>query len=641
MGAWPFAVMLFLGAGYWAARGAFAGGTFRGRLILGARVAFTLAVPVTVAAVIGQGPARAEAAAFALLVALVGQQLLTAFLQRSGVRTVAPEATLGAFAGAGALVLIGLPFIETSPDHGLTAVALLIQLPAALAIGAMLVPRPAADKDWSATAWEAVPLGMSLIAAAVAFQSVSQGAGNVALILVVAYLAITAVRLPLRQHRWAYWWFARAAVTVLALTAFHQLQQEAGPVVVADEVVRPAMVLVTVLALQVSLPLVAAARRRAPRWILADAGAVLLIQLVASATLAQTGSADWQATSAAGVTALGAAASGYFLRREDGSVWLAPVAFGSLLAFSDGNLLNVELILGIFAAYAAVMVVAEPQRIRKGWYFVAARVLTAGLALVLSYDITASPTVVSVTFAVVLAAQHGVRWAMRSRLAEVPFQQAAVWITLAGQALLPLVYTAGRGTSGLLVQDDDGGRWVVLLELLMLLASAVVARKLFVARGALYFTVYAALFGVLALGPLFTFGGTFLASAVLSHTGTAVGGAVRGAARGCCRDRAAPPERWHGGRGALALAGDRWFLRRYRPGGLTVGGGLGDRCRGPGSFRCVLCGFACRGPAPAVSAGSLGGTRRRHGLGGGGLSGPDRRVGQFPALVGRRRLGGR
>ncbi|MCU1434257.1 MAG: hypothetical protein JWR71_982 [Pseudarthrobacter sp.] len=521
IGAWPFAVMLFLGAAYWAARGAFALGAFRGRLVLGARVALTLAVPVTVAAVIDHGPARTEAAAFALLVALVCQQLLTAFLQRSGVKTVAPEATLGAFAGAGALVLIGLPFLETSPAHELTFVALLIQLTAALAIGALLVPRPAADKDWSATVWEAMPLAMSLVAAAVAFRSVSQGAGNVVLILVVAYLAITAVQLPLRQHRWTYWWFARAGATVLALTAFHQLQDEAGPVIIADEAVRPATVLVTILALQVGLPLLATARRRAPRWILADAGAVLLMQLVATASLAQSWATGWQATSAAVLTALGAGASGYFLRSKTGAGWLAPVAFGSLLAFSDGDLLNVELILGIFAVYAAVMVVAEPERLRKGWYFVAARVLTAALAVVLSYDISASPTVVSLTFAVVLAAQHAVRWAMRARLAEVPFQQAAVWITLAGQALLPLVYVAGRG-SARLQAGDDGGRWVVLLELLMLLASAVVARKSFGARGALYFTVYAGLFGVLSLGPLVTFGGTYLAMAILSHTGTAV-----------------------------------------------------------------------------------------------------------------------
>lgn len=521
MGAWPLAVMLVLAAGYWGARGALACGTFRGRLVLGARAALTLAVPVLVAAIVGHGPERAEAAAFGLLVALVCQQLGTAVLQRSGVRVLAPESTLAVVAGAAALVLIVLPLIETSRSHHLTAIALLIQLPAVFVVGALLVPRPATDKNWSATVWEAMPLGISVVATTVAFQSVSQGLGNITLILVVGYLAFMALRLPLLQHRWAYWWFARAAATVLALTGFQQLQDEAGPLVIAGDVVRPATVLVTVLALQLTQPLVAAARRRTPRGILADPGAVILLQLVAAASLGTSGAEDTQAHAAAVFTALGAAASGYFLRREAGAVWLAPAAFGVLLSVSDGDLLTSELVLGIFAVYAAVMVVAEPQRTRKGWYFVAARVLTAGLAVVLSYDITASPTVVSVTFAMVLAAQHAVRWVMRSRLAEIPFQQAAVWITLAGQALLPVVYLAGQRSFRLQTQDD-GGRWVVLLELLMLLASAVVARKLFGARGAHYFAVYASLFGVLALGPLFTFSGTFLVFAVLSHTGTAV-----------------------------------------------------------------------------------------------------------------------
>jgi hypothetical protein len=62
---------------------------------------------------------------------------------------------------------------------------------------------------------------------------------------------------------------------------------------------------------------------------------------------------------------------------------------------------------------------------------------------------------------------------------------------------------------------------VVLFEVLLLLVSTAVARKLFRVRGSLYFAVYAALAGVLALGPLVIFGGTFLVSAVLSHTGTA------------------------------------------------------------------------------------------------------------------------
>ncbi|WP_426226330.1 hypothetical protein [Pseudarthrobacter sp. DSP2-3-2b1] len=522
MGAWPLAVMLVLSAGYWAARAVYSAGDFRGRLVLGARVALTFAVPVTVAALMDNDLRRVEASVFALLVALVCQQVLTAILERAGLRAISPQATLGVFGAGGALVLIGLPVFETSLDHALTAAGLFLQLVAALVIGAMMVPRPAAEKDWSASVGEALPLGISVVTAAVAFQAVSQRAGNMALLLVVAYLMATALRLQFRQHRWTYWWLGRAAATVLVLTAFHQLRAESGPLVLAGQVLQPATVLVIVLALQLSFPLIAAARRRAPRYVVADAVAVLLVQLACSATLARGDSPDWQGTWAIGLVALCAAAAGYFLRSESGAVWLAPASLVLLLALSGGDLLQVELVIGVYAVYSTLMVVAEPQRVRKGWYFVAARVLTAALALVLSYDLTASPTVVSLTFAAVLAAQHAVRWLMRSRLTEVPFQQAAVWITLAGQAVLPLAYIVGPGITTAAGRDHDGGRWVVLLELLMLLASAVVARRLFIARGALYFAVYALLFGVLALGPLVTFGGTFLIQPVLSHTGAAV-----------------------------------------------------------------------------------------------------------------------
>jgi hypothetical protein len=521
MGAWPLAGMLVLASAFWAVRGILTAGALRGQMVLAARAAITLAVPVTVAAVADDGPGRAAAAGFGLLVALVCQQMVSAVLQRFAVRTLAPEASLGAFAAAGAVTLIVLPFLDTAPDNGLTGPAVLVQLLAALAIGLLLVPRPDTERDWHATVWEALPLGLSAVAVTVAFQAVSQGAGNGALLLVAGYLFATARRLRLRQHRWTYWWLGRGTATVLVLTAFDQLQQDSGPTVIGDELLYPATVLITSLALQLVFPLLAAARRRAPRWILADAGAVLLLQLSGCAILAPLEAATWQGTYAAVVVALGAAATGYFLRAEAGSEWFAPVAFGALLVFTDGELAEVELLLAIFAVFCAVMVVAAPQPVRKGWYFVAARVLTAGLAVVLSYDITTSPTVVSLTFALVLAAQHAVRWAMRSRLADIPFQQAAVWITLAGQALLPLAYVLQPASTGVLEQDDDGGRWVVLLELFLLLVSAVVARKFFTARGALYFGVYAALFGVLSLGPLFSFGGRFLAAPVLDNTGTA------------------------------------------------------------------------------------------------------------------------
>ncbi|WP_267275876.1 hypothetical protein [Arthrobacter sp. CDRTa11] len=521
LGAWPLAAMLVLASAFWAVRAIPAVGRLRGTMVLAARAALTLAVPLAVAGLTPDGPARSAAVLFGLLVALVCQQLLTAILQSAGMRTLAPEASFGALAAAGALALGCLALADSVPDTGLAGSGIILQLLAALAIGWLLIPRPVSEPDWKPTVWEAVPLAVSAVAVSLGFLAVSQGSGNAALVLVSGYLFATALRLRLRQHRWAYLWLGRGAATVLALTAFDQLQQAGIVVTVAGEVIRPGSVVIAVLALQLAMPLIAVARRRAPRWILADAGAVLFVQVLACGILALQDPAGVQAVSGAILVALCAAGSAYVLRAEAGAVWIAPVAFGSLLAVTGGELQQVELLLFIFAVFSTVMVVAEPRRAYRGWYFVAARVLTAGLAVLLSYDLTASLTAVSLTFALVLAAQHVVRWFMRKRLAEVPFQQAAVWITLAGQALLPLAYVIQAGPARALTQDD-GGRWLVLLELSLLLVSALGARVLFVARGSLYFGVYAALFGVLSLGPLFSFGGRLPASPVLDHTGTAV-----------------------------------------------------------------------------------------------------------------------
>lgn len=122
-----------------------------------------------------------------------------------------------------------------------------------------------------------------------------------------------------------------------------------------------------------------------------------------------------------------------------------------------------------------------------------------------------------------LAAQQVIRWFMRNRIQEVPFQQAAVWLALAAQALLPLGYIARDGLP--FVDDPDGGRWVVVLEVALLLVSAVVASRVFAARGAGYLAVYATAFGTLALGPLLQRRADaldpdgFLAGPVLSHDG--------------------------------------------------------------------------------------------------------------------------
>ena len=172
-----------------------------------------------------------------------------------------------------------------------------------------------------------------------------------------------------------------------------------------------------------------------------------------------------------------------------------------------------------------------------------------------TYDVTASGTAVSLSFAGVLALQHVVRWFMRRRLEQVPFQDAAVWLTLGAQALLPVVYVLqGAGVSA--IQDAEGGRGVVLAELVMLLVSAVAAHRLFGARGALYLGVYGGVFGVVAAGPALQFGaGTFLAAPPLSWDGvplTLLAAALAFNAWGIGRRRGRPERQ-----GADAL--DRWF----------------------------------------------------------------------------------
>ena len=87
--------------------------------------------------------------------------------------------------------------------------------------------------------------------------------------------------------------------------------------------------------------------------------------------------------------ALSAAASGYVFRDLAAAAAFAPSMLAVLLVCSGDRLSDVELLLGIFAAFSAAMVVAVQLRQAKGAYFAAARLLTAALAMVFSFDITA------------------------------------------------------------------------------------------------------------------------------------------------------------------------------------------------------------------------------------------------------------
>ena len=539
LGAWQLTGLLLAGAAFWAVRSIPATERLRHHFILAARVTLTLAAPVLTAAVVGDdNDARSSYAALALCLTLALQQLATAAQIRIGIRSLMPQASLAGFTGAGvaAMTVLALGRQESLPapvvDGYLAGTAVAAQLITSLTVGLMLFPRPEAGQRRRPSIAEAVPLAVAAVAVPMAFDAVSLGIGNALLLLVTAYLAATATRVSPQVPRRCYWWLSRASATVLTLTVFHQIQRGAGPVLVGGEVLAPATVLAVALSLQLIVPLRQGRRGTVPGHVFADAAALLALQ-AADLVLPGLGSradglelaSSWQAVFTTLLLAGGSAAAGYVLRTHPWAVAFAPSAFALLLFLRGDSLRYVELLLGIYAVFSAVMVAAVQVRVFRGGYFAAARILTAALAVVLSYDLSASPTVVAVTFALVFAAQHVIRWLMRHRLAEVPFQQAAVWVTLAGQAALPVAYLArpfGAGT-----EPDDGGRWVLLLSLLLLLVSAVAARRLFAARGAAYLGLYAALFGVVALGPLLRFPeqgdpAALLSSPVLSHDGVAL-----------------------------------------------------------------------------------------------------------------------
>lgn len=538
LGAWQLTGLLLAGAAFWAVRSIPSAEPLRHHFVLAARVTVTLAAPVLTSAAVGEdNDARSSSAVLALCLVLALQQLATAVLIRRGMRTLMPETSLAGFTGAGvvAMTVLALGHQESFPTPiavgHLAGTAVAAQLVTSLAVGLMLFPRLEPGLPWRPSIAEAVPLAVAAVAVPLAF-AVSLGLGNAMLLLATAYLAATAARASLPVRRRWYWWLSRAAATMLTLTVFHQVQRVAGPVQVGGEVLAPATVLALALCLQLIVPFRLGRRGTVPGHVLADAAVVLALQ-AAAVTLSGLGSraagleveSSWQAVFTTLLLAGGSAAAGYVLRSHPLAVAFAPSAFALLLLLRWGSLPELELLLGVYSVFSAVMVTAAQDRVLRGAYFAAARLLTAALAVVLSYDVSASPTVVTVTFALVFTAQHVIRWLMRHRLEEVPFQQAAVWITLAGQAALPVTYLArpfGDGSAA-----NDGGRWVLLLALLLLLLSAVAARRLFAARGAVYLGLYAALFAVVALGPLLRFPESgdptvLLSAPVLSHEGVAL-----------------------------------------------------------------------------------------------------------------------
>jgi hypothetical protein len=525
LGPWLVLNLLAAGTLFWAVRAA-ARSPLRAYFILSARIAGTLAAPALTAALMEESNDVLAVAIFTLSLALVLQQLASATAERAGAAVLVPVPTLVGFTAAGIFGLMALSVTDSTAGKLLLAVALVVQLAASLAAGIALFPPDGVGASWQPTAAEALPLAGAAAVGVTAYTGVSLGLGNGILFLIVLYLGLSALRPTSTIRRWAYWWMTRAAATLLVAMTYGQLQELAGPVVFGGQEIPLATVLIVALGAQLVFPLAATVRDRAPDAAVADVALVLMLQtailaagLILPSTKAAQETWDCPQTLTITVMALSAAASGYVFRELAAAAAFAPSMLVVLLVSSGGRLSDVELVLGIFAAFSAAMVVAVQPRQVKGAYFAAARLLTAALAMVFSFDITASGTAVSLTFAGVLASQYVVRWFMRHRLEQVPFQDAAVWLTLGAQAALPALYVIqGGGASA--IYAAEGGRGVVLVELLLLLLGAIAAHRLFAARGALYLCVYAGVFAVVAAGPALQFGaGTVLAAPLLSWDG--------------------------------------------------------------------------------------------------------------------------
>ncbi|KUM36183.1 hypothetical protein [Arthrobacter sp. EpRS71] len=509
LSAWPVSVLLAAAALYWFLRAFLTPNAFRQYLILAGRVALTLAVPMGVAGALTGNPDKTSYALAGFVAATAAQQLLSAGLARGGVRLLAPQATVAGFGAAAVAGLLVLPVFDVTAGHPVVAAAVLLVLTASLASGFLMFPpaRPDAGTGsaWRLTVAEAIVPTTAVITGGVAAAFVSWSLGNGVLLALLAYLVVTALRISPSFHRQCYWWMARAAGTVLVASAYGDATRDGWGIRLAGEMPATGLVVVVAAAFQLVLPLLAASRRRFPRASVLDAGTVLIVMAAASTSLtvatALSGLSDrdsWQPGFAAAVTALAAVLASAILRRHPVGWIFAPAVFVVLLALRAGNIRDVEILLGIFAAYSGFMVGAIRQPLIRGCYLLAVRVLTGAFVAVLVADVTDSAAAVSISVAVMLALQHVLTLLMQRRGVDVAFQQATVHATLAAQLLLPFAYLFAR-------DYDGGGRWVVLLEMVLVTVSAAVAWRNLGARASRYFGTVAIGAGVIAAGPALVF----------------------------------------------------------------------------------------------------------------------------------------
>ncbi|WP_024817592.1 hypothetical protein [Arthrobacter sp. 31Y] len=576
LGAWPVSILLATAALYWFVRALLTPTASRQYLILAGRIALTLAVPMGVAGALTGNPDRTSYALTGLVAAAAAQQLASAGLARGGVRLLAPQATVAGFGAAAVAGLLVLPIFDETAGRAIVAAAVLLVLTASLAAGLLMFPpaRPGtgAGNVWRPTVAEVIAPVTAVISGGVAAAFVSWSLGNGVLLALLAYLVVTALRISPSFHRQCYWWMARAAGTVLVASAYGDATRGDWSIRLAGEVPAIGLVVVVAAALQVVLPLLAGSRRRYPRASVVDAGAVLTVMAAASTSLTVATALSgwsvldsWQPGVAAVTTALAAVLASAILRRHSAGWIFAPAAFVLLMALRVGNIRDVEILLGIFAAYSGFMVGAARHRLIRGCYLLAVRVLTGAFVAVIVGDVTDSPAAVSISVALVLALQHVLTLVLRRRGVDIAFQQATVHATLGAQLLLPFAYLIAR-------DYDGGGRWVVLLEFVLVTVSAAVAWRILGARASRYFGTAAIGAGVIAAGPALVFPvSTWLYQPLLDRSQVPV--VLLALAVAMIAARAAfRPEPV--AEGSVADATERWFWFISAMAFTLVGGGL-------------------------------------------------------------------
>ncbi|MCR1162681.1 hypothetical protein NEK97_14550 [Paenarthrobacter sp. UW852] len=501
LGSWALSGLLISAGLYWFLRGAIQPRAFREHLVLAGRIALTLGAPAVAAGIFEESDNRVAASVLAFVGAAVLQQVANALLMGGGVRLLAPWASTAAFGGSGMAGLLILPVVDHVAGRPALVTAVYLVLLAGVASGFLLFRRNAeGDGSWRPALWEFLAPGAVLVAGLVGAVSVSLALGNVVLLVGIGYFCLTALRLAPSLHRQCYWWLARASATLLAASATYDATRDKGGLRIAGEMPSVAVVVVAMCALQLALPLLPGMRRRYPQASMADAGVVLTVMAAATSILTIAGSVGllpkhgWQPGFTATATALAAVACGMVLRRNSAAWIFAPVSLALLLALRMANIRDVEILLGIFAAYCGYMVSVVRERRARGGYLLGIRVLATAFAGVVAADVSDSATTVSLVIASTLVLQHVAGLTVRSRGIDVAFQQGTVWVTLGVQLALPVGY--------LLVRNfDGGGRWVVLVELALVWACAEIARRYLKVPGSEYFVIAAAGLGVVLAGP--------------------------------------------------------------------------------------------------------------------------------------------